>query len=177
MDVGRTAGTSSARDFRSPELSEIDELARLDRAVYGDFAFPATLWRQLADVAGPLLLVASERQELTAYGVVVQASHAGAGWLLVLGVRADRRGRGVGTAIARALVERAADQGIQTVRATVAPDNAIALRLYHGLGFTRERAVEAYFGPGKDRIVMCRHASDGETDAGGDDPPRASNLG
>jgi ribosomal protein S18 acetylase RimI-like enzyme len=158
-------------------LSEIDHLARLDRGVFGDFAFPATLWRQLLDIAGPLLLVASEGQELVAYGVIVQASHAGAGWLLVLGVRADRRRRGAGTAITRALVERAADQGIHTVRATVAPDNAAALRLYDALGFTRERAVEAYFGPGKDRIVICHHASDTETDAGRDDPSRASNLG
>jgi ribosomal protein S18 acetylase RimI-like enzyme len=177
MDVGRTAGTLSASGLRSPELSEIDELARLDRAVYGDFAFPATLWRQLADVAGPLLLVAFERQELIAYGVVVQASDAGAGWLLVLGVRADRRGRGIGTAITRALIDRAADRGIQTVRATVGPDNAAALRVYDVLGFTRERTVEAYFGPGKDRIVMCYRAQDGKTDASRDDPPRASNLG
>jgi phosphinothricin acetyltransferase len=51
-------------------------------------------------------------------------------------VRADRRGRGTGTALLAALIERAAALGKHAMIAGVDADNAASLRLHERLGFT-----------------------------------------
>jgi phosphinothricin acetyltransferase len=52
-------------------------------------------------------------------------------------VRADRRGRGTGTALVRALVERAGSLGKHAMIAGVDADNLASLRLHERLGFVR----------------------------------------
>jgi ribosomal protein S18 acetylase RimI-like enzyme len=45
-------------------------------------------------------------------------------------------------------------QDVQTIRLSVSPGNQPALRLYEKQGFVQEKFVQAYFGPGEDRIIM-----------------------
>jgi len=52
-------------------------------------------------------------------------------------VRADQRGRGVGTTLMRELIARAAALGKHAMIAGVDADNVASLRLHEGLGFTR----------------------------------------
>jgi L-amino acid N-acyltransferase len=54
-----------------------------------------------------------------------------------LHVRADARGRGIGTQLLRALIERAAALGKHVMIAGVDADNAASIRLHERLGFTR----------------------------------------
>jgi phosphinothricin acetyltransferase len=51
-------------------------------------------------------------------------------------VRADRRGRGTGTALVTALIERAAAAGMHAMIAGIDAGNAGSLRLHERLGFT-----------------------------------------
>ncbi len=53
-------------------------------------------------------------------------------------VRADRRGRGAGSALLRALLARAAEQGCAEVSVSTMPDNAGAIRFYRRHGLTEE---------------------------------------
>jgi len=55
---------------------------------------------------------------------------------LTVGVVAGERGRGVGTALLRALLESAHDAGFERISLSVEPDNPAA-RLYERAGFTR----------------------------------------
>jgi ribosomal protein S18 acetylase RimI-like enzyme len=55
---------------------------------------------------------------------------------LTVGVVAGERGRGVGTALLRALLESAHDAGFERISLSVEPDNPAA-RLYARAGFTR----------------------------------------
>ena len=50
-------------------------------------------------------------------------------------VGADRRGRGVGTALLGAMIEASEQEGIWTLQAGVFPENEGTLRLHRGLGF------------------------------------------
>jgi L-amino acid N-acyltransferase len=54
-----------------------------------------------------------------------------------LHVRADARGRGIGTQLLRALIERATALGKHVMVAGVDADNAGSIRLHERLGFTR----------------------------------------
>lgn len=60
---------------------------------------------------------------------------------ITIGVRADARGRGVGTTLLQGLIERARDAGFPAVSLSVEEDNP-ALRLYKRLGFVPIGRVE-----------------------------------
>jgi GNAT superfamily N-acetyltransferase len=53
----------------------------------------------------------------------------------VIFVHQDYRNRGIGTALTRAILDKARDLGFQSVWLTVAITNSIAIRLYVKLGF------------------------------------------
>ena len=52
-------------------------------------------------------------------------------------IRAEQRGRGVGTTLMRALIERARQQGKHVMIGGVDADNGASLRFHERLGFTR----------------------------------------
>ena len=52
-------------------------------------------------------------------------------------IRADQRGRGVGTLLMRALIQRAIEQGKHVMIGGVDADNAASLRFHDRLGFVR----------------------------------------
>ena len=77
-----------------------------------------------------------------------------------MGVADDLSGRGIGTALLRALLD-AADKwlDIRRIELTVFHDNERAIRLYERIGFEREGVLRAYaFRDGRyvDVIAMAR---------------------
>ena len=74
-------------------------------------------------------------------------------------VRADERGRGVGTALMRVLVQRAVDQGKHVMIGGVDADNEASLRFHERLGFERAahlRQVGFKFGRWLDLVFLQR---------------------
>lgn len=67
-------------------------------------------------------------------GMVALAIRGRAGWCGGLGVVPERRGRGVGRLLMRALLERASAAGLRTLSLEVLTSNAPARRLYEGAG-------------------------------------------
>ena len=59
-----------------------------------------------------------------------------------IAVAADARGRGVGTALLRAVIDRAADLGLSTVRLDVVDTNPRARALYERVGFEATEVEE-----------------------------------
>ena len=57
-------------------------------------------------------------------------------------IRADQRGRGVGTLLLRALIERAAAQGKHVMIGGVDADNEASLRFHERLGFVRAARLQ-----------------------------------
>jgi phosphinothricin acetyltransferase len=74
-------------------------------------------------------------------------------------IRADARGRGVGTALMRALIERAMAQGKHVMIGGVDADNEPSLRFHDRLGFVRAahlRQVGFKFGRWLDLVFVHR---------------------
>lgn len=69
-------------------------------------------------------------------------------------VAPEHRGRGIGRALVEAGLAWAADRRGRRMLLEVEHDNAPALRLYRGLGFTELARRKDYYGPGRHALVM-----------------------
>lgn len=92
----------------------------------------------------------------------VPVAYAGV-WLVIdeghitnIAVRADRRGRGYGKMITRALIQLAADTGITWMTLEVRRGNRAAIALYKKLGFVEVGYRKRYYSDNQeDALVMC----------------------
>jgi phosphinothricin acetyltransferase len=76
-------------------------------------------------------------------------------------VASGAQGRGVGTALLRALIRSTERAGIWTIESGIFPENAASLRLHQGMGFrtvgTRER-LGRHYGRWRDVVLLERRS-------------------
>jgi ribosomal protein S18 acetylase RimI-like enzyme len=103
----------------------------------------------LSSPGSGILIADSQGQAagLLSYSTRPGLFHAAPSCLIeLLLVRADRRGRGAGSALLQAQLARAAEQGCAEVSVSTMPDNAGALRFYRRHGLTEEAVfLEKHF--------------------------------
>ncbi len=150
--------------LRPMTMADLDPILALEQAVFG-----AEAWtRQM--LAGELeqqpasryYLIAEDEGEIAGY-----AGLLGAGWqgdVLTLAVAADRWGRGIGSALLRALLAEAARRGCTEVFLEVRTDNSRAQDLYRRHEFTEIGIRRGYYQPsGADALVMRRNLAGAAT--------------
>jgi len=124
-------------------LGIYNEVIANSTAVFADL--PVTLderrrWWQARTAQGYPVLIARDEQGVAAFGSFSDF-RAWPGYRFTvehtLHVRADARGRGIGTRMLRALMERASALGKHVMIAGVDADNTTSIRLHQRLGFTR----------------------------------------
>jgi len=71
-----------------------------------------------------------------------------------IAVRADRRGRGYGEAVTRALIQLAADSGLSFLTLECRRSNLVAQALYHKLGFRDVGFRKRYYENSEDALIM-----------------------
>ena len=86
-------------------------------------------------------------------GVSVVVGEASVGNLVV---RADQRGRGLGTKLVGALIEELRSQDAEVIFLEVEDTNAPAIAVYTRCGFTEYNRRRDYYGSGRDAILMKR---------------------
>lgn len=135
---------------------ELDRLADIDAAVFGELAYPFFVLRQHFDAHPENFLVVEHQRDLHGYALTVRSSgRDGLGWGLGLAVSAQSRGRGYGRLLMLESLTLLRRQGVREVRLTVEPDNAVAIRLYEQVGFrAHEEILGDHLGPGQDRLLM-----------------------
>lgn len=77
-------------------------------------------------------------------------------------VAESQRGKGLGSRLFSALLAEL-DQRNADCFLTVSPDNANALKLYRGHGFTKETLVKGYYRDTEDRLLLTRRAGGSPT--------------
>jgi len=105
-------------------------------------------------------LVAERAGEAAGWGLVLtRRTRAGlAGRLYAIAVAPEQTGRGVGRALAQALLGELSARGVTRVYLEVRQDNAAAIALYRSLGFETVAELPGYYGPGVDAMRMRRVA-------------------
>jgi [ribosomal protein S18]-alanine N-acetyltransferase len=137
--------------------ADIDAVLDLEHDVFGAEAWSRQMLAgELAQQpASRYYLIAEEDGQVAGY-----AGLLGAGWqgdVLTLAVAAGRWGRGIGTALLRALLAEAARRGCTEVFLEVRTDNKRAQELYRRHDFTEVGIRRGYYQPsGADALVMRR---------------------
>jgi [ribosomal protein S18]-alanine N-acetyltransferase len=158
-DTGKS--TSARRDLAyapsealKPDLAEVQ---RLDVETYGDEAYSYMVLRQFLDMSGELFQVCRDGNgNVIAYGIVTRSVSQDTGWLLSVVVSLPYRRKGIGTALVKQLLDKAALCSMKNIFLTVAVDNDAAISLYKALGFIVVRVEHHYYGQDENRILMCR---------------------
>jgi len=145
---------------------DISALHALEVDLFGpDGWSEALFWSELAQRESRHYLLAEElvadnRGGDTATAIVGYAglaALAGEAFIQTIGVRRSHWGRGVGTALLRALLEEAVRRQSPQVLLEVRADNERAQELYRRFGFVPVRRRRHYYQPsGVDALVMRR---------------------
>jgi ribosomal-protein-alanine N-acetyltransferase len=140
----------------------LGDVMQAERELFGVESWAeASFWSELAQPETRHYVVAEQRTRPAAdrfAGYAGLAVFANEAHVLVLGVRADRQRRGIGTALLGDLLAAAARRGASTVLLDVRADNPAAQRLYARHGFVPTGIRKRYYQPsGTDAVVMVRH--------------------
>ena len=140
---------------RPATADDLDELAALEAASFGEEAWSR---RQLAgglDAAGALWLVsvtAASSAALRGYAAFRRAADEAE--LLRVAVAPSDRRRGLGTALVAAGLEALRAAGTRSCFLEVGDDNRPALALYRRLGFRPSGRRRGYYGHGRDALLL-----------------------
>ncbi|WP_211164415.1 GNAT family N-acetyltransferase [Shewanella salipaludis] len=138
---------------RPATRDELAQIYRLECVVFGEHCYPDFFFRQSLDCWPAGLLVALDaEQRLLGYLLAVTSERQGQLWILSVAVSPEMRGRGIGAALVRALLQ-AVPAGATQILLTVDPANP-AVHLYLRLGFVETGFEADYFGEGEPRLVM-----------------------
>ena len=129
-----------------------EALAELFTLVYTGYAVPMHVdgpTMRFMRVAADIDLAASRvlRDGAAAVAVALLGRRGETGYIAGMGVAPTHRGRGLGEAVMRAVLESARDRGVKHVQLEVLVQNAAAIRLYERLGFRHVRDLEVWSFP------------------------------
>ena len=102
------------------------------------FRFMSTIWDD--DLDASLVALAGGDP----IGICKLAIRADRGWIAGIGIAPAHRGRGVGEALMRGVLDAGRERGLREVRLEVLVQNQPALRLYEKLGFERVRDLDVW---------------------------------
>lgn len=128
----------------------------LDRVVGMETAIFSAPWRRsffVADINRPggFSIVAEESESVVGYAVAwgIEEVH-----LANLAVEPNARGRGVGDALIRAVLDYARRRNAESVYLEVRQSNTIARRFYARHGFVPTYLRKGYYENGEDAVIM-----------------------
>jgi [ribosomal protein S18]-alanine N-acetyltransferase len=142
--------------IRPAVAPDLDAIQALDAEVFGADAWSALAWQGEWDRVPDTrhLVVAVEADEVVGFAVL--SAVADIADLHRVAVASDRRGRGIGAALVEAVATEARRRGCERVLLEVEATNGSAIALYERLGFVEIARRDAYYGPGRNALVMQR---------------------
>ncbi|HYJ69352.1 MAG TPA: ribosomal protein S18-alanine N-acetyltransferase [Nocardioidaceae bacterium] len=142
--------------IRPAVASDLDAIQALDGEVFGADAWSALAWQGEWDRVPDTrhLIVAVEAVGVVGFAVL--SAVADIADLHRVAVASDRRGHGIGAALVEAVAAEARRRGCERMLLEVEATNGSAIALYERLGFVEIARRDAYYGPGRNALVMQR---------------------
>ncbi len=141
--------TPAPIDVRAFERRSLNRIVEIERASFGEDAWPAEAFVEYWRESPELFLAARLGRRIVGYSIT-RTNWRGAE-LESIAVDPRYRGRGVAQALLDATVAR---MTAPTLRLMVSTTNAPAIRFYRQYGFVRTRLVKRYYGAGRDAWRM-----------------------
>ncbi|MFD0685576.1 ribosomal protein S18-alanine N-acetyltransferase [Actinomadura fibrosa] len=144
--------------LRAMTGDDLPAVHRLERLLFPEDAWSEEMLREeLADQPRTRHYVVAEAPPGEIVGYAGLAAAGDQADVQTIGVRADMRGAGIGTALLTELMDEAARRGSEAVFLEVRADNDPARRLYERFGFGRVGVRKRYYQPSNvDAVVMRR---------------------
>jgi ribosomal-protein-alanine N-acetyltransferase len=135
--------------------SHVPAVATLERELFAEEPWSERVLTDEMVAPGRYYLVALEEGQIVGYGGL--ARFGTEAHVMTLGVRADRRGHGLGGRLLTGLLTEAGRRRVDRVLLEVAADNDAAKRLYARHGFRPIGVRKNYYqATGIDAVVMLR---------------------
>ncbi len=152
--------TAPGVKFREGTLRDLPEIVRID-----DECFPATPISTVAmreNLKREKLMMATVGSRNAGFALFRPVDDSGMGYLSILAVSDEFRGRGIGQALTARVAKRLFADGAQTLDLRTDENNASAIRLYVKLGFRQTQAGRDYNRPLDPRaITRLKQGSEG----------------
>ena len=134
--------------------ADLPAVRAVDAEAFGTDAWSAAAWQAEWDSVPEMrhLAVAVEDDRVVGYGIV--ATIADVADLHRIAVAAGQRRHGLGAALVHALMAEARRRGCARMLLEVEASNEAALALYGRLGFVEISRRQAYYGAGRDALVL-----------------------
>ena len=133
--------------------NDVEAVAAIEAATFRTPWSKDAFYREVTDNACARYVVLREDGEAIAYaGVwfVLDEGH-----ITNIAVREDRRGMGYGEQVTRAMIQLAADSGMNWMTLEVRRSNEAAKNLYHKLGFIDVGYRKRYYENSEDALIMA----------------------
>lgn len=142
-----------AEEIRLAAEGDVEAIMALEQGAIAH-PWPEEDLRRLISDDDKFALVIEGEDGIEGYiGVSVVVGEASVGNLVV---RADQRGRGLGTKLVGALIEELRRQGAEVIFLEVEHTNEPAIAVYAKCGFEEYNRRRDYYGAGRDAILMKR---------------------
>lgn len=138
------------RPFGGLDLGDAEELHRLCFPADWDRPWSRQAFAEMLAMPGTFGLMArtTGEREGEAIGLIVVRTASDEAEILTIGVRSDRRRRGIGGALLTAAQNEARSRGAVRLHLEVAEDNFAARKLYADLGFATVGRRAGYYARG-----------------------------
>jgi ribosomal-protein-alanine N-acetyltransferase len=141
--------------LRDLQTSDLEALYRLDRICFEPgIAYSRAEIRRFLSLENAAAIGAEEAGRLLGFAIGY-LMRRDTGHLLTLDVHPEARRRGVGRALAQAVLERLARAGARKIRLEVDVGNEGAVAFYRTLGFRPIGRIPDYYGSGRDAFSMA----------------------
>lgn len=138
---------------RPAVAADLEAIRALDAATFGPDAWGEVAWRDQVPETRQIL-VAVEDEQVVGFAVLCVAADVADLHRIV--VESARRRRGIGGALVGVLVAEARARDCDRMLLEVETDDAAALAVYGRRGFVEIARRVAYYGPGRDALVLER---------------------
>ncbi|MFQ5979396.1 MAG: GNAT family N-acetyltransferase [Candidatus Heimdallarchaeota archaeon] len=122
--------------YRANTAASEEEAQELEKTIIGAIEFGDPLASLAAELnekfAGFMVAI----PEMRTYGL-----GKGVGWIKLLGVRPDCKGKGVGRALGEAILEHFSNSGIKEIRTLVDWDDHELIPFFQDLGFDKSKMI------------------------------------
>jgi ribosomal-protein-alanine acetyltransferase len=147
----RPPPVTAAVRVRRAEVSDLDDLVALEESSFAQDRLSRAQYRKHLDSQSALVLVASaNHRRFLGTAVVFFRKGSTVARLYSIATKPEAQGKGVGSALIEASEDAARARGCRSLRLEVRKDNAVAIRLYERLGYTRIGEYANYYADGAD---------------------------
>lgn len=122
--------------YRANTAASEDDAQELEKTIIGAIEFGDPLASLAAEINGKVAGFMVAMPEIRTYGL-----GKGVGWIKLLGIHPDYKGKGVGRSLGEAILEHFSNSGIKEIKTLVDWDDHELIPFFQSMGFDKSKMI------------------------------------